>query len=161
MSASRRPVVVVLSDGTRHKGVADAFDGAKAFLRLREVDIGGQLLEIHEIDMHEVLAVFFVRDLAVHRTHRLLNPTPAPQPGTDGARIRVQFVWGEILEGVVRDKFQGRGFYLIPQGASARAKNIVEAYISRSAVAKLESLDGGAALPHWDRRKIPDRRRKS
>lgn len=161
MPATKRPVVVVLGDGSRRKGFAEGFDAGKAFLRLREVDLGGQLVEIDEIDMHEVMAIFFVRDLAVHRTHRLLNPAPTLKGVMGEGRIRVQFIWGEILEGVVRERLRGRGFFLVPSDASGRGTNILEAYVDRSAVAKLERLDGNGGAPLGDRRQGRDRRAPS
>lgn len=145
ISRSRRPVVVVLSDGTRHKGMIDGFRPEKTSLRLQEVDHGGSMIEIHDIDMFDVQAVFFVRSLSLFRTYRLdeqVAPAAASPHKVQGTRLRVQFVWGEILDGVAYGSLKGRtGFFLFPSGSLGRASNIERVYVSRRAVTKIERLD--------------------
>lgn len=137
--------MVVLSDGTRHKGMIDGFRPERTSLRLQEVDHGGSMIEIHDIDMFDVQAVFFVRSLSLFRTYRLdeqVAPAAAPPHEGRGTRLRVQFVWGEILDGVTYGSLKGRaGFFLYPSGSLGRASNIERVYVSRRAVTKIERLD--------------------
>ena len=69
--------VVVMGDGRRFAGLASNFHPGGASLRLREVDRGGSMVEIHDLDMYEVHAIFFVRELALMRSHRRAEPVPA------------------------------------------------------------------------------------
>lgn len=137
--------MVVLSDGTRHKGMIDGFRPDRTSLRLQEVDHGGSMIEIHDIDMFDVQAVFFVRSLSLFRSYRLDEEVApaAPSPhDASGTRLRVQFVWGEVLDGVTYGPVKGRtGFFLYPSGSLGRASNIERVYVSRRAVTKIERLD--------------------
>lgn len=149
-TSSRQPVVAVLSDGTRRKGMIDAFHPSRTRVRMQEVDLGGHMLEIHDLDMHDVLALFFVRDLAIHRTHRLMEKvspsSPAPHDA-GGTKVRIQFTWGEVLDGVVYEAPSGRfgAFFLYPLGPLGRAYNILRCYVTRGAVARIEVIDSGTA----------------
>lgn len=137
-------VVVHLNDGTRRKGTADGFDPRRSTFVVKEIDVGGNVVAIHDLDMYNVHAVFFVRDLAIMRTSR----SPAregearihePRPG---ARLaRVTFVWGEVLDGFTYDYDpRGRGFYIYPSGPLNRAHNIVRVFVSNKAAARVEVL---------------------
>ena len=127
-----------MGDGRRFAGLASNFHPGGATLRLREVDRGGSMVEIHDLDMYEVHAIFFVRELGLMRSHRRADPDRPLQP--DGPVVQVQFVWGEIMEGVMDGPLRTRpGFFLKPV---ARTGNLISVYISRQAVVRI-----GAARP--------------
>lgn len=148
-TSARQPVVVVLGDGSRRKGIIDGFHPTRVRLRMQEVDLGGNMLEIHDLDMHDILAIFFVRDLAVHRTHRFVNrASPSPErPDSAGLRLRIKFVWGEVFEGVLYDQPQGRwgGLTVYPVSAVGRAYNILRAYVTRAAIVRIDVIEARGA----------------
>lgn len=145
-STAKLNLVVRLSDGTRRKGVTNAFDPNKATLNLKEIDIGGNLVEIHDLDMQSVQAAFFVRDLAILRTSRQTNrdaPVSPLSPNPDGKMLRVTFSWGEMIDGMSYDYAPGEvAFFLYPMGPLNRAYNIEKVYVSRKATARVEVLAG-------------------
>jgi hypothetical protein len=145
-TSTKANLVVRLADGTRRKGVTNAFDPSKSTLHLKEIDIGGNLVEIHDIDMQNVQAAFFVRDLAILRTSRQTNrdaPVSPPQPNSDGRMLRVTFSWGEMMDGMAYDYDPSQPFfYLHPMGPLNRAYNIEKVYITRKATARVEVLSG-------------------
>ncbi|MGH7542916.1 MAG: DUF6982 domain-containing protein [Gemmatimonadota bacterium] len=127
--------VVVMGDGRRYAGLASNFHPGGASLRLREVDRGGSMVEIHDLDMYEVHAIFFVRELGLTRSHRKADPEEPPRP--DAPVVQVQFVWGEIMEGVMDGGPRMRhGFFLKPV---ARTGNLISVYVSRQAVVRIEA----------------------
>lgn len=143
-SAKKESMVVILEDGSRYKGISDNFKPGRAFTRLKEFDLAGNLIEIHEIDTREICVAFFVHDLAIQRTHRVIargaNRPSVPKNG--GRRVRVTLTWGEVIDGVVRDNELGRHwFYLRPLTPAERTFNIEKVYIARQAVAKIEPLE--------------------
>ena len=143
-TSTKQNVVVQLNDGTRRKGVTDAFNPKKTTLLIKEVDVGGNVVEIHDVDMHSVHAIFFVHDLAIMRTSRHTNrdaPVSPPDVGKNGKRVRVTFVWGEVMDGVSPDVgAKPPWFFLYPMGPLNRAYNIHQVYISRKAAARIESV---------------------
>ncbi len=127
--------VVVMGDGRRYAGLASNFHPGGASLRLREVDRGGSMVEIHDLDMYEVHAIFFVRELGLTRSHRKVDPEEPPRP--DGPVVQVQFVWGEMMEGVMDGAPRMRhGFFLKPV---VRTGNLISVYVSRQAVVRIEA----------------------
>lgn len=145
-ATAKHHLVVRLSDGTRRKGVTNAFDPVKSTLHLKEIDIGGNLVEIHDIDMQSVQAVFFVRDLAILRTSRQTNRDASGAPPSlnpDGKMLRVTFSWGEMMDGMSYDYDPNKqSFFLHPMGPLNRAYNIERVYITRKATARVEVLAG-------------------
>jgi hypothetical protein len=145
-STAKLNLVVRLSDGTRRKGVTNAFEPAKATLHLKEIDVGGNLVEIHDLDMQSVQAAFFVRDLAILRTSRQTNrDSPVTPPGLnpDGKMLRVTFSWGEMMDGMSYDyEPRENHFFLYPMGPLNRAYNIEKVYVTRKATARVEVLAG-------------------
>lgn len=143
-STRKNSMVVILEDGSRYKGIADDFRPDRAFTRLKEFDLAGNLIEIHEIDTREICVAFFVHDLAIQRTHRVVarrKKGPDP-PANGGRRVRVTLTWGEVMDGIVRDNELARHwFYLRPLTPAERTFNIRKVYIGRQAVAKIEALD--------------------
>jgi hypothetical protein len=133
--------VVVMGDGRRFAGLASNFHPGGASLRLREVDRGGSMVEIHDIDMYEVHAIFFVRELGLMRSHRRADPEEPPRPV--GPVVQVQFVWGEMMEGVMDGPLRTRpGFFLKPL---VRTGNLISVYISRQAVVRIEAAGAARA----------------
>lgn len=125
--------VVVMGDGRRYAGLASNFHPSGASLRLREVDRGGSMVEIHDLDMYEVHAIFFVHELGLTRSHRRADPEEPPRP--DGPVVQVQFVWGEMMEGVMDGPLRTRqGFFLKP---IVRTGNLISVYVSRQAVLRI------------------------
>ncbi|MGH7543637.1 MAG: hypothetical protein ACREK7_06810, partial [Gemmatimonadota bacterium] len=53
-SKIKHNVVVHLNDGSRRKGVADAFDPSRASFLLKEVDVAGNMVAVHDIDLQNV-----------------------------------------------------------------------------------------------------------
>ncbi len=143
-SKAKHNVVVHLNDGSRRKGVADAFDPSRASFLLKEVDVAGNMVAVHDIDLQNVQAAFFVRDLALMRTSRHTYrdaPVTPPRLAADGKRLRVTFTWGEVMDGMSYD-YEPRvmGFFLYPLGPLNRAYNIEKVYIARKATARVEML---------------------
>lgn len=143
-------VVIVLDDETRVKGYVDGVDPRRARLQVREVDVSGTVRRIQDLDMHAVLTVFWVRDLAVARTRRSpAEEEEAPTSVPDGRRVRLTFVWGERLEGyAVAIPGAPAWFRFVPPPDSERADNIQSALVARRAVARAEPLDGGSRERH-------------
>ena len=122
-----------MGDGRRFAGLASNFHPGGASLRLREVDRGGSMVEIHDLDMYEVHAIFFVRELGLMRSHRRADPEERSRP--EGPVVQVQFVWGEMMEGVMDGPLKTRaGFFLKP---IARTGNLLSVYVSRQAVVRI------------------------
>ncbi|HUP19318.1 MAG TPA: hypothetical protein VM778_05115 [Gemmatimonadota bacterium] len=140
----RQRVVVVFDDGTRLKGLVDGFRPERARFVLREVDLGGQVVRTHDVDVHQVLAAFFVHDLALWQDSPVQAPPrrdrrePAVPPGRP---VRVTFVWGETLEGRVVDRDARRRWLVIePVGESERSANIDRIFVTRRAIAAMRAL---------------------
>jgi hypothetical protein len=133
--------VVVMGDGRRFAGLASNFHPGGASLRLREVDRGGSMVEIHDLDMYEVHAIFFVRELGLMRSHRKADPEEPARP--DGPIVQVQFVWGEMMEGALDGPLGTRaGFFLKPV---VRTGNLIAVYVSRQAVVRIEAARAAQA----------------
>lgn len=141
---TKHNVVVHLNDGSRRKGVADTFDPSRASFLLKEVDVAGNMVAVHDIDLQNVHAAFFVRDLALMRTSRHTYrdaPVTPPRLAPNGKRLRVTFTWGEVMDGMAYDyEPQAMGFYLYPMGPLNRAYNIEKVFVSRKATARVEML---------------------
>lgn len=143
-SKTKHNVVVHLNDGSRRKGVADSFDPSRASFLLKEVDVAGNMVAVHDIDFQNVHAAFFVRDLALMRTSRHTYrdaPVTPPRLSPNGKRLRVTFTWGEVMDGMSYD-YDPRtmGFYLYPLGPLNRAYNIEKVFVARKATARVEVL---------------------
>jgi len=140
----KQKVVVVFDDGTRLKGLVDGFRPERARFVLREVDLGGQVVRTHDVDVHQVLAAFFVHDLALWqdspiqpsaRRDRREPSAPAGRP------VRVTFVWGETLEGkVVAQDARRRWLVIEPLGESERSANLDRIFVTRRAIAAMAQL---------------------
>ncbi|MGH7564865.1 MAG: DUF6982 domain-containing protein [Gemmatimonadota bacterium] len=124
-----------MGNGTRYAGLVSNFHPGGATLRLKEIDRGGSMVEIHDLDMYEVHAIFFVRELGLMRSHRKGDPQHEVVPR--GTVVRIQFEWGEVMEGVIDGPIGRRpGFFLKP---TIRTGNLVAIYVSRQAVARMEA----------------------
>lgn len=138
-------LVIRMIDGTRRKGLADNFNPSKSFLLLKEIDPQGKLVAYHDIDMERVLAVFFVNDLAMTRTARHTNrdaPNEMPVPDVPGTKMRLKFVWGEVMDVIAVDYDpQVWGFYFYPMGPLNRSYNIEKAFVTKQAVVEAIKLD--------------------
>ncbi len=130
----RIPAVIRMGDGRRYAGLVSNFHPGGATLRLKEIDRGGSMVEIHDLDMYEVHAIFFVRELGLMRSHRKSDPQePA---GPSGTVVRIQFEWGEIMEGMIDGPLGRRpGFFLKP---ITRTSNLIAVYVSRQAIARID-----------------------
>ena len=142
-------LVVLLEDGRRLKGTAEVFDPEKPFLLIRKVDLKGNVLGFLDVEMTDVVAVFFVRDLALDRTSRqnANNPqTEADLPDPSGATtVRIRFSWGEVLDGMVYDYDPSADwFFLFPVGMLNRASNNKRVFITKKALAATEVLTAPA-----------------
>lgn len=145
-------VVVYLNDGTRRKGVTEAFDPRKSILLVQEIDVAGHVVAIHDVDMPSVRAVFFVRDLALMRTSRLSardgDPQPVHEPRPGARLVRVSLVWGELVDGYTYDYDpKGRGFNLYPAGPLSRAHNILRIWVSNKAATRVEVRESYGMVP--------------
>ncbi len=138
----RIPAIVRMGNGTRYAGLVSNFHPGGATLRLKEIDRGGSMVEIHDLDMYEVHAIFFVRELGLMRSHRKSDPEGGAVPR--GTLVRVQFEWGEVMEGVMDAPLGKRpGFFLKP---TLRTGNLIAIYVSRQAVAKVEAATRTATV---------------
>jgi small nuclear ribonucleoprotein (snRNP)-like protein len=142
-------LVVLLEDGRRLKGTAEVFDPEKPFLLLRRIDVEGHILGFLDIEMKDVVAAFFVRDLALNRTSRQTANDPqtdAEFPDPSGATtIRLRFSWGEVLDGVVYDYDPAADwFFLFPVGMLNRASNNQRVFVTKKALAATEVLTAPA-----------------
>jgi hypothetical protein len=137
---------VLLSNGTRCKGIIDSFDPKNRTLLVKEIDVGGSMVAVHDLDMQSVHVVFFVHDLALMRTRRLEDenaPKVSPKPRQKGKMLRVTFLWGQVIEGMSYDyEPRAKDFFLFPDGPLNRASNIKKAYISRRATTSVEVVSG-------------------
>ncbi len=145
----KHKLVVLLEDGRRLKGTADVFDPEKPFLLLRRVDVEGHVLGFLDIEMEDVVAAFFVRDLALNRTSRQTAndlQTEADLPDhSGGTTIRLRFSWGEVLDGVVYDYDPAANwFFLFPVGVLNRAANNERIFVTKKALAATEVLTAPA-----------------
>ncbi len=145
MDRGEDKVVVVLDDETRLKGIVQGFDPRQSRFNLREVDITGHQVELHDVDMGAVVVAFFVHDLAVWRSAPLeeedLPDRSPPASGESGDAIRVTLPWGETLEGIASDLDARRPwFFLVPFEESSRAGNIERVYLTRRAVVRMEAI---------------------
>jgi hypothetical protein len=139
-SEPRIPAIVKMGNGQRYAGLVSNFHPGGATLRLKEIDRGGSMVEIHDLDMYEVHAIFFVRELGLLRSHRKADPEDAATP--PGTPVRVQFEWGEVIEGVLDGPIGRRpGFFLKP---TIRTGNLIAVYVSRQAVSRIEAAQGAA-----------------
>lgn len=138
-------VVVLMKDGRRRKGITDRFEPVRPFLLLRQVDVAGNPTGYVDVEMRDVRAAFFVHDLALNRTSRhtmhdapFQPPIPDPSKGT---MVRVRFVWGEIMDGVIYDyKADDEAYFLHPHGPLNRAYNVERVYMTRDAMRELKVL---------------------
>jgi hypothetical protein len=75
------------------------------------------------------------------RSHRKADPEEPARP--DGPIVQVQFVWGEMMEGVLDGSLGTRpGFFLKPV---VRTGNLISVYVSRQAVARIEAAGAAQA----------------
>lgn len=140
---TQQNAVVYMNDGTRRKGIVDGFNPNQTTMLVKEIEVSGNVVEIHDIDLRNVHAIFFVRDLALMRTSRHTSREAATRPPAtpSGKRIRVVMVWGEVLDGVSPNYDENaRWFYLFPDGMLNRAYNIKSIYITRKATTRVEEL---------------------
>lgn len=137
----KEKVVVVLDDGTRFRGVVENFRPERATLALKELDWGGQLVQIHDIDQRKVAAIFFVRDLGLIGDSGGSSKGVPEEVRESGDLRRVTFKWGEKVEAWVDVIDAGkRWMYLYPTEGSDRSENIDRIYATGSAVADLQPL---------------------
>jgi hypothetical protein len=141
----KHKLVVLLEDGRRLKGTADVFDPEKPFLLLRRVDVQDRVLGFLDIEMKDVVAAFFVRDLALDRTSRQTANDSQPETelpdSSDATTIRLRFSWGEVLDGVVYDYDPAADwFFLFPVGMLNRASNNQRVFVTKKALAATEVL---------------------
>lgn len=139
----KEKVVVVLDDGTRFRGVVEEFRPERATLQLKELDWGGQLVQIHDVDARKVAAIFFVHDLG------LIGDSPARSAETaapDAVRKpenlrRVTFRWGEKVEAYVEVvDSRKRWMYLYPREGTDRSENIDRIFATSIGVADMQPL---------------------
>lgn len=138
-------IVVLLKDGSRRKGVADRFDPERPFLLLRQVDADGQPTGFVDIEMRDVRAAFFVRDLALGRTSRhTMHDTPFQPPlpaATNGTMVRARFGWGEVMDAVIYDYEPDAPWYFMhPHGPLNRAYNLDRLFVTRDAIREIKVL---------------------
>jgi hypothetical protein len=138
-------VVVLMKDGRRRKGITDRFHPERPFLLLRQVDMAGNPTGYVDVEMQDIRAAFFVHDLALNRTSRhTMHDAPFQPPLPDpakGTMVRVRFVWGEVMDGVVYDyEPDARAYFLHPHGPLNRAYNVERVYVTREAMRELKVL---------------------
>lgn len=138
-------IVVLLKDGSRRKGVADRFDPERPFLLLRQVDADGQPTGFVDIEMRDVRAAFFVRDLALGRTSRhTMHDAPFQPPlpdATNGTMVRARFGWGEVMDAVIYDYEPDAPWYFMhPHGPLNRAYNLDRLFVTRDAIREIKVL---------------------
>ena len=103
-------VVARYRDGRMVKGSTADFLPTKEMFHVAP-EAGGAPVAVQ---IRELKAVFFVRDLAGHPEHRKTNDFDPAKP-TIGRKIRVTFADGEVLVGTTQGYQPGRpGFFLVP-----------------------------------------------
>lgn len=136
-------MVILRGDGERLRGFSHDFYPGKAFFHFHEVDPSGEIVETHELALEEIHAVFFVRDFAFDRENRYTAetaPTVSEPPPTAGAKqLRVECVWGEVMEGLTYGYEPNRpGFFLFPTAPEDRVYNLERAFLTRQAIKDVE-----------------------
>lgn len=137
-----RRMVVLRNDGSRLRGFSHDFVAGKPGFHLQEVHPAGGVTETHALNLQDVHAVFFVRDFGFERKNRYTAenaPRNLTHPPTTGAkRLRVTFVWGEVLEGLSYGYDPSRnGFFLFPTDPPERVYNLERAFVTRDAIQKV------------------------
>lgn len=147
--------VLVLSDHTRVNGEVDRFDPGANLVLLRELDGNGKVSRIRDIDSQSILAIFFVRDLAVWRSYRLSRnqPITADPNERSGLQVRLETVWGERLEGRIVALDSDRQWLRFYPSRSERSPNIRYVVLSRRAIREILHRES-ASLPSSDRARI-------
>lgn len=88
---------------------------------------------VEEISIHDVKAIFYVRSFEGDAKHKEMN-FYGNSPIVHGIWMRVQFLDGEIVEGIVHNSIRylvDPGFYLMPTDPRSNNKLI---YISKSRI---------------------------
>lgn len=103
------------------------------------------MVRTHDVDVHQVLAAFFVRDLALFQDTPVRAGEIAPERESgdtaSGRSIRATFVWGETMDVVIRDQDPRRRWLVLqPLEASGRAENVERIFATRRAIAALAPL---------------------
>lgn len=144
--AQKEKVILVFDDDTRIKGIVEGFRPDRARFPLKEVDIGGQIVRIHDVDTYRVMAAFFVHDLALWRDEPVrvgrLKRARDEQPRRPARKVRVTFVWGEKMVARVEGYGPRKPWFLLyPSGTSGRAANIDRVFVTRQAIAAMEPVE--------------------
>jgi len=116
-------VAVHYADGRVVKGHTSDFNAAHPAFTLRPIDCGGHDGSSIRIDLHELKAVFFVRDFAGDPEYAEWKHFVTPRLGT---RIAVKFTDGEVMIGAELPFTTEYGIYLFP---ADRASNNEKVFI--------------------------------
>ncbi len=136
-------MVVLRTDGSRLRGFSHDFVPGRSGFHLQEVDPGGEPARTCTVDLRDVHAVFFVRDFGFKRERRYTADT-APRsvtdpPVTGAKRLKITFVWGEVMEGLSYGYDPNRpGFFLFPTEPRERAYNLERAFVTRDAIREVQ-----------------------
>lgn len=143
-------VAFVLDDGRRVKGLVEAFDPLEMrSVCVREVDAQDKLIRIHDLDVHAILAAFFVEDLFLGKSgsasdYETGRVVPESRPPA-GQRVVLTTIWGERMRGDLLPHDSRRVWYEFHTIEPKRAGNLKRALLSRRAIARKEPLRNGSS----------------
>jgi len=129
-------VVARFTDGRTVKGMTSDFVPAKDVFHVSEASAqpGAKPLEIQ---MRDLKALFFVKDLVGDPLHDQLNEFDPARPPV-GRRIRVEFSDGEVLVGTTQGYQPNRpGFFVEPADGGS---NIERCYVLAAAARQVTLL---------------------
>jgi hypothetical protein len=112
-----------------------AHHSAPEALRIRSLESG----HIEEISTSDVKAIFYVHSFEGDENHKELN-FHAKAPIVHGIWIRIQFLDGEVMEGIVHNSIRylvNPGFFLMPTSPRSNNKLV---YVAKSQLADYRVL---------------------
>ena len=111
-------VVARFQNGQTAKGLTNDFLPAKSVFHLLPEGSSPSAKPV-EVNVADLKALFFVRDLAGDKGHKKTNAFDPTKPAV-GRKMRVEFKDGEILVGTTQGYQPGRpGFFLVPADAGS------------------------------------------
>ena len=129
-------VVARFTDGRTVKGMTSDFVPAKDVFHVSEASAQSGAKPL-EIQMRDLKALFFVKDLVGDPLHDQLNEFDPTHPPV-GRRIRVEFSDGEVLVGTTQGYQPNRpGFFVEPADGGS---NIERCYVVAAAARQVALL---------------------
>ena len=129
-------VVARFQNGQTAKGLTNDFLPAKSVFHLLPEGSSPAAKPV-EVNVAELKALFFVRDLAGDQSHKKTNAFDPNKPPM-GRKMRVEFKDGEILVGTTQGYQPDRpGFFLVPADAQSNNERCFVVIAATKAVAFL------------------------